>query len=421
MSTIISMPTQNRANVAPTRSSGLASAQRRDAGQGRIVVARSVPEVESIRALWNSWVSTPNADIDFYLHILSSRPEILRPHVIVLYRDHQPVAMLVGRLVDSSVPVRLGYAKLFNIRARSLTFIQGGLAGDLSAENAEELISEVVRSLRNGEADLADFRFVKTDSPLYRSVVRLPGFLCRDRFPLIQWHRSMKLPEKPEDISNCMSGHLRKQIRRRAKQLEADFPGKVRVEHFTSIGAEGSMFSDIEQVARKTYQRGLGVGFFNNSASQKRFRFEAQKKWFRAYIMYLADTPCAFWMGSLYQGVFHFGDVGYDPAYSNYELGKQLLVRVLEDLCRQGARDVDFGLGDADWKQRFGDTQWEEASVSIFAPSLRGLGINICRTPALMTEKIVRQALEKTRILARIRKLWRGRAAKSHMEGSGNK
>ncbi len=412
MATATTMSTQDRDNAAFS-GSGLASTRGWNGERDRIVVARSVPEVEAIREVWKNWAWSPNADIDFYLHILGSRPEILRPHVLVMYRNHQPVAMLVGRLVESSVAVGLGYAKLFNIQARSLTFIQGGLAGNLSAENAEKLVSEIIRSLREGEADLADFRFLRTDSSLYRLILGLPGFFLRDRFPLVQRHWSMKLPEKPEDVSNSLSGHERRQIRRRAKQIEADHSGKVRVERFTSIGDGENIFADIEEVARKTYQRGLGVGFFNDTESRERFRFEAEKGWFRAHIMYVADKPCAFWMGSLYHGVFHSGDVGYDPTYKKYEIGKQLLVKVLEDLCREGAQQVDFGLGDADWKQRFGDGEWQEASVAIFAPSLRGFGINLCRTPVLMMEKAVRRALEKTQILARMKKLWRRRAMKA--------
>lgn len=381
--------------------------------EDRIAVARSVADVEAIRELWKGWNWSPNADLDFYLHILDSRPEILRPHVLVLYRNQQPAAMLVGRLTEGSVTVRLGYANVFKTKARSLTFIQGGVAGDFSGGNAAKIVSEVIRSLRAGEADLADFRFLKTDSPLYRSILESPGWFSRDRFPLVQPHWSMKLPEKPEEISNCISGHERRQIRRRAKQLEADYTGTVRVERFTNLGDGERMFADIEAVASKTYQRGLGVGFFNTRETRRRCRFEAEKGWFRAHILYIAGQPCAFWMGNLLGGVFHSGDVGYDPAYKKYGIGKQLLVKVLEDLCREGARAADFGLGDADWKQEFGDMQWQEAAVSIFAPSLRGVGINLCRTPAMMLEQAAKKILKRTEISARIKKLWRSRVAQA--------
>jgi CelD/BcsL family acetyltransferase involved in cellulose biosynthesis len=69
-------------------------------------------------------------------------------------------------------------------------------------------------------------------------------------------------------------------------------------------------------------------------------------------------------------------------------------------------KEVDFGLGDADWKQRFGDQQWQEASTSIFAPTMKGLGINGLRTLSTFVDQAVKRILEKTQILARMKRLW---------------
>jgi hypothetical protein len=321
--------------------------------------------------------------------------------------------MLVGRVVLGQVEARLGYARLFKTQARTLTFVQGGRAGDMSSENSAILISEIVRSLREGEADLAEFRFVRTDSPFYQLLNDHPGFLTRDRFPQVQPHWSMKLPNRPEDVPNCTSAHERRQIRRRTKLLETDHAGNVRTEEFGSGADLDRMCQDIEEVARKTYQRGLGVGFFDSPETRGRLQFEAGRGWLRAYILYVADKPCAFWMGNLSGGVYYSGDVGYDPAYRKYELGKQLLVRVLEHLCRQAAKQMDFGLGDAEWKQRFGDTRWQEACVRVFAPTLKGVGINALRMPPIFVDQVLKQALGKTQILPRIKKLWRHRAMKA--------
>src|SRR3981081_1066543 len=170
---------------------------KQNVGNVRILVARTVEEVEAIRDIWIKWRWNPNADIDFYLQILRLRPEILRPNVLVLYRDSWPVAVLVGRVELGHVEARLGYARLFRTRARKLAFIHGGQGGDLSVENAGILISEIMSSLRKGEADLAEFHFVKTDSHFYRLVIQSPGFFMRDRLPKIQTHWNITLPIKP--------------------------------------------------------------------------------------------------------------------------------------------------------------------------------------------------------------------------------
>lgn len=381
--------------------------------EDRIVVVRTVQGLEAIRDVWNSWRWHPNADIDFYLEVLRSRPEIVRPHVLVLWRSGSPVAMLVGRIVRSRAEARLGYARLFGTSVQALTFIYGGHAGDLSAENSRILVSNIIESLRKGEAEFAEFRFVRIDTPLFQILTESPGFFMRDHFPQVQPHWSMRTPENGEVLSACMSAHERRQIRRRCRQLDSDYSGKVKIEQFRSISDLDRMCFSVEEIARKTYQRGLGVGFFDNNETRQRLRFEMEKGWLRAHIMYVNERPCSFWMGSVYNNVYYSGDVGFDPTYKKYGPGKQLLVRLLEDLCTEGVKEMDFGLGDAEWKQRLGNRKWHESTVNIFAPTLKGFTISACQTPAVFLNRVVKDTLERLRILNQIRSFWRNRAKES--------
>jgi hypothetical protein len=56
----------------------------------QIRVARDFAEVEALRGAWSKWPGHRDSEIDFYLMIVRSYPEVLRPHVIALYRDGQP-------------------------------------------------------------------------------------------------------------------------------------------------------------------------------------------------------------------------------------------------------------------------------------------------------------------------------------------
>jgi GNAT superfamily N-acetyltransferase len=374
-----------------------------------IGVVRTVEEIEEIRDVWRTFQQHPNADIDFYLTVCRLRPEIRRPHVIVLHRQGRPEAMLVGRIVQGTIDLGVGYGKILRMPARLLTVVYGGLMGDLSLENGKVLVAEVRNALRRHEADAALFNFVRTDSPLYPSILNSPARAQRDYFPIVQPHWSVKFPARAEDLGTCISSHERAQIRRRTKLLEKDYSGGVRIEKFASGADIERMCLDIEEVARKTYQRGLGVGFFDDVETRDRLQFEAKKGWLRAYVLYIADKPRAFWMGNLYGAVYYSGDVGYDPAYKKYGLGKQLLIKVLEDLCRNGGQEMDFGLGDAEWKQAFEGQSWQEASAYIFAPSLAATAINFVRTPTILADRILRRALTRTKLTERIKKIWRSK------------
>jgi hypothetical protein len=374
-------------------------------------VLRSVSEVEEIRGTWMQMQRNPNADIDFFLTVLRTRPQILRPHIILCYRDGIPEAMLVGRLENGHVDLKIGYADFLRPRARMLIFIHGGLLGNPGSDTCEILVREVMKSLRLGEADIAFFNHLRADSPLYVSLACQPGVLNRDYFPALQIHRSMTMPASAEEFWLRLSPKVRKNQRWQAKKLLTDHTGRVRINCFRETSELELMFQDVEKVAKKTYQRGLGVGFVDSSEVRMFLHLKAEKEWLRTYVLYVADRPCAFWSGTLYRGEFHSDCMGYDPEYGKYSPGMYLITRVIEDFCKQDGAGrvagIDFGLGDAQYKEILGDISWEDASVYMFGPTLRGAGLNAFRTPIMFVERICRKTLERTNLTQKVKRLWR--------------
>ena len=133
-----------------------------------IRIARSREEIETLRQAWTAWPTHRDSDIDFYLMIIQSYAEVLRPHVIGLYRNGRPDAILVGRLERKQVTFRVGYFRAFRPWAHCLTFVYGALHGSASSENTEILVREVMKNLKQGDADVAVLEFVPLDSSLYR-------------------------------------------------------------------------------------------------------------------------------------------------------------------------------------------------------------------------------------------------------------
>jgi CelD/BcsL family acetyltransferase involved in cellulose biosynthesis len=146
---------------------------------------------------------------------------------------------------------------------------------------------------------------------------------------------------------------------------------------------------------------------------RKRLHLKAEKGWLRAYVLYIGDRPCAFWVGTLYCQEFHSDFMGYDPDYSKYSPGMYLINQVIESFCNSNEEiaAIDFGLGDAQYKEILGDVQWQDACAYVFAPTLRGLALNAMRTPIMAIDRAGRQALGRVKLLSKLKKLWRRRAA----------
>ena len=169
--------------------------------------------------------------------------------------------MLVGRLVQGTINLSIGYGKILKMPARLLAVVCGGLLGNMSSENGEALVAEVSNSLRRHEADAALFNFVRTDSAIYPFILGSPGLMQRDYWPGEQTHWSMKLPTSIEAVYGEMSGDHRKELRRMERKLVSDYSGDVKVRSLREVADLDSIFRDLEEIAKRTYQRGLGAGF----------------------------------------------------------------------------------------------------------------------------------------------------------------
>jgi len=379
-----------------------------------VQVARTISEVEALRPLWTSMQWHPNSDIDFYLDVLRSRPEFLRPHVMVVHRGGRPEAMLLGRVEDRVLDLRIGYGSLVKPKVRLLAFGYGGVLGNPSAEGSEEAVRRILGSLRAGEADLAFFNHLRADSPVYAQVVRLSGALTRDYFPDLRIHRSMALPKTFGQLYAALSPKTRKS--QRWNKFRKDFGDKIRIDSLRETADLERVFRDVEDVARRTYQRGLGVGFADTPEMRARLRLVAEKGWLRTFILYVGEKPCAFWVGIKHGCTLHSDSMGYDPDYAKYSPGMFLVIRAIEDLfdhrSTENVEEIDFGLGDAEYKEALCNREWQDASVYIFAPTLRAVGLNLLRTPTVFINQFGRKALERTQLLRRVKKAWRSRLAK---------
>lgn len=368
--------------------------------------ARNIDDLESCRSFWEKANYHPNADIDFYKVIVSARPEITSPDVTFLFADGQPDSMLVARVEEVRPPLRIGYKTLHTPKVRILSVIQGGTIGSISEEKARIFVDTLCSRMKHERIDAILFHYLPTNSPFFKVLSTRPGFFSRDLLVRRNTHWAMPMPESVEIFLQRLSPKHRYWMRRLPRVLEKDFPGHVALRLFTDRSDIATLSKDVDRIARKTYQRGLGVGYLDNAENQRRIALAAGKGWLRAYVLYVHNAPSAFWLGTLYKGIFHLDFTGYDPAFRKYEPGTILFLKMLEDLCTKNVRSIDFGLGDAGYKQRFGEQCWMEASVFVFGATLAGMRLKLVHTATNLVSLGLTKAMSSDQF-KRFRKAWR--------------
>lgn len=390
-----------------------------------IRILRSVAEVEALREVWSAWGGHRDSDIDFVLMIIDSYPQAVRPHVIALCRHGEPEALLIGRLEKKRLTFKIGYVSVFQPAVRCLTFVYGAVRGNGAAENTSLLVREALAALKRDEADIALFEFVPIESPLFKLALDLPGPLCRDTFPASQEHHVMTVPESIEAVYQQMSGSRRKHLRSSIKKLELHPAGVPRIVCYRDVLELDRLFHAAEEIARKTYQRGLGAGFADSPDVRQRLDLAARKGWLRAYLLYLGDRPVAFWIGMLYQETFVSEYMGYDPEFRQSAPGMVLIMRVVEGFCSHqfgdNVKELDFGLGHAEYKALLCTRSWVESAVFVFSPTSKGLLLKSMRAITRIVDLTARRVLSSRDVFPRLKKLWRNRLAKQAKSTSAAK
>jgi hypothetical protein len=380
-----------------------------------IRVARSLVEVEALREVWERSAGHRDSDIDVFLMVVKSLPSVIRPHVISIYKGDKPESILIGRLEQKRLVFRAGYIALFRPRVRCLNFIYGAIRGNDSEKNIELLVHALIASLKCNEADLAMFEFVPEAAPLYQFVLNMPSFLSRDILPASQLHDSLTIPRSIDDVYRNMSKERRKHTKSYIKRLENICTGGVRIVCYRDHSDLECLFRDAEKIAKKTYQRGLGVGFADNPIIRKRLELGAEKGWLRAFVLYVGEIPCSFWIGMLYHGTFVSEYMGYDPEYRQYSPGIVLIIRVIEGFCNDtngdNVEELDFGIGHAEYKRTLCSRTWREAVLFIFSPTIKGCKLKMMRLAARLIDATARTVLSRMDLLSLIKRAWRNHVA----------
>uniref|UniRef100_A0A7V3JAC2 GNAT family N-acetyltransferase n=1 Tax=candidate division CPR3 bacterium TaxID=2268181 RepID=A0A7V3JAC2_UNCC3 len=368
-------------------------------------------EEEQIYKIGESWMRLahhPNSDLEHFLLVCKLRKQVLSPWVFSVNDGGECKAIIAGRIEENILRPRIGYLKLPGIKVRSLAIIHNGILGELDKEGgAEAFLLELLEMFRRDEVQVVVFSHLKEGHIALWNILSKMNNSMGIRRPNWVNHRALRIKSDPEFLLKRLSSKHRSWLKNREKKLKEMFQEKLRWIWHSNFHDIREICIKMEAVANKTYQRGLGAGFIDNEETRKRLSFFAQKGMLRVMLLEGDEVPISFWYGIVYKNVFHAAATGYLPDVAKYEVGTLTLMKTIEELSKEEVLKLDYGLGDASYKERFSDISWREASFQIFAPTMKG---KILRNYIALAETIdlqLRKFAAKTGSLDYIKRTWR--------------
>jgi hypothetical protein len=374
----------------------------------QVELAGTLDDLERLRAEWEQlpW-QREEAAWDYFVARLRTRPDVIGPYAGVVLDGDVPVAGLAGRLETRHLATLVGLRSVYSPRVRLLQVVDGGVVSAARAA-LPELAGLVERALRDEAVDAVALPPLEVGSELAAAFDALGRRFDRQPFIAPWTRRYLDLPAAFDDFLASLGPRTRENVRRNGRKVERAFGERLSVAVLRGPGDADRLVRDADEAARRSYQRRLGAGFADTPEQRALAQVGLEHGWLRGYLLYVDGTPVSYWLCSVYGETMLIKTGGFDEAYAEHRLGVYLLMRVIEDACGDPAlRVLDFGPGDAAYKEQFSNRSRVERNAVLFAPTLRARRINATRTAILGPARAAKHVLDATRLTDRVRGVMR--------------
>jgi GNAT acetyltransferase-like protein len=368
-------------------------------------VATSLQAVEDLKPIWKRWSHNLDTDHDYYLHNLKSDSTILSPYVVTVYQGQTAQAMLVGQVRKQRMSTVVSFVNIRGPKVKVLEIVNGGRMGEQSAAIDRLLALHLCSATRTADVDVLCFRRLPLQSELFRTLQQAPGLLMKERVPHVFHYSVVPLTASSGKRARALSGKNRREVRRKTRILQRNFPGKTLFQCFSQPEELEAGLREAASVDVTTWQHYLGCGLVDARRSHDSLSFCSTQGWLRIYVMYVDRLPVAFLIGQQYQETFYCQHAGYHPDFSRFSVGSLLTAWVLETLADAGVKKVDLGEGSQEHNRRLGCSIHEEGTVHVYSPTLRGLYLNMLFAATQAIRTIGRGSITKLH-LNRASKAW---------------
>ena len=370
-------------------------------------VLRSIESLEAVREFWMAHQWFPQSDFEYFVNEVKGHRGVLAPFVILVLNGGRPSTLVAGMVREGPLDWRIGYVRPFRRPVRCILVATGGVLGADSEADRLAAKHALLEALRRGEADLVILNRFGVETPLVKTISDNTPWFSRDPVPVMLSSWTLSVPKTYQEFIASRGKATRKKIRGVTRKFEADLSGRFSIKCYRDEAELNKAISDASSIAAKTYQRRIGVGFYDTPEIRSVLKCWARRGMMRFYILYVGETPTAFWAGVMYGETHLLTHTAYDPDMDHYRPGLYLLLKLIESDCREGTvRTIDYGHGDG-YKSHFASHCATQCDVHVFAPTVAGFRLWLTRALVVGTDQAAKAVLLRLNLFDRIRTIWR--------------
>lgn len=386
------------------------------------ITIQEINSLDQIVQVNNSWDFLHNtfdnkniySDREFFISMFNFRaPESAKPNIILFKKNGNPIAIIIGwETANYIVTSWIGYIKLRSPHLKCFEIEINGLITDGTSES-EKIIYEYLKSLiKKKKVDLFAFDHLTARNPLWEGLLNGEGVQKKSVYKnSVEWVTTLR-DSKTGDKIRVHSQKTSSKLKRKARKFERAYNNELQIKFFNKTEEVDFFIKKAETISKNSYQYSINVGIADNKYWNSMLRAMTDGKYFRGYMLMNNEKPIAYIFGVKYSNILYLIGTSYDHSFSQYSPGEYLRHQLIEKFMVQGIDIIDYGFGDAVYKQRCGTEYIEEASIRIYGNSIKALYSSLIDR---FTTKVISKLLEILKnfgLLDKIKLLWRQRLLK---------
>lgn len=236
-----------------------------------------------------------------------------------------------------------------------------------SLEQQQRLLECAAQHVASIGASFLLIEDLDVGSPLYlavqnRSLHGCSIFATHD----FQRRRYVDFPATEAAYWSTFSSRSLSKFRRNLKKF-----GKTRLERITNIEQIPDFLQAAHQISQQSWQsRQYGLRIRNDDAEMRQLSTLAENGLLRSYLWWIEDKPAAFAVCNQHAGCFRYEEIAYCAEFGQFSPGRTMLQQIVEDLLRHDSPKVlDFGGGDAEYKQQFANRESRSGTLWLVPPT----------------------------------------------------
>ena len=330
-----------------------------------------------------------------------ARQPAAKPPVLVVCHD-APRTVGAAVLVPKAIAGEKKFGPAWDLQGYRLA--GNRLLGSSDEHVQSRLLDAIAHQLVKSRADFLLVEDVDDSDPLLNLVERgSHGLRVFKPGPFQKRHR-IEMPASLDEYLRRFATKTRNTLKRKIKKF-----GDCRLERISQPDQIPLFLSAAHEISKNSWQSDLlGLRVRNTETELELLTLLASQEALRSYVLWKDDSPVSFCVGTQFNGVFDYEEVGYHRDFGNMSPGQILVMKMIEDLLEEDTpRLFDFGGGDAEYKRQFSNLTSESGHVWLLRPGIRSRIIESYLAARRLMGQTLRAGLSSLGVLDRVRQLTR--------------